>query len=425
MTVSRVTSQVLKLMEHVTERGPAQPEYDGLRVFHDPRRVVQHLTGRSAAISPVTLDVWPSLTCNARCPLCQYRISGARGEVDATGRLAVLEPALADVIFAGAVTLGVRSVILTGGGEPLLNPHVVDIARSARLHGLRWGLITNGLLLTEPLAAALLSERPAFLRVSLDAGTAETRATLYGTPLDEFERVVRNVAAAAKTARRLGVPAFGVSFALPAATAMQELREIRNSLERILALSDGSLPFVVFRPRLRHYVGAVPVCPQPQGKLFPELARGIAHAVVEPIKRDTGDATRFDIKEGLFLLASRDRMARGCLSASWMTTITHEGEGYVTGELAGAKDLEQCWGRITTVHDFSDQWRGKRRRALHEAVHAGSVPVPIVHRTSPIDEFLRRLDAVTGGVVDDALAAEILGAVKGASWYRSKRSDFV
>lgn len=425
MNLSRVTSDVLDLVTSISAQGPGKPEYDGLRVFQHPLRMRQHLTGHAASIAPVTLDVWPSLTCNARCPLCQYRISGARREVDETKRLSVLNRDLANQIFAGAAGMGVRSVILTGGGEPLLNPCVVELARSAREHGLRWGLITNGLLLTADVARDLLSQHPTFLRVSLDAGTSERRSMLYGTPADDFERVLRNVVSAARISRQLDIPAFGVSFALMAATPNEELMDIRNTIQHILAESEGGLRFVVFRPRLRHYAGVLPVCPQPCGKKFLELAEAIMQTIIEPIEAIVKGATKLDIKKGLFALAARDHMPKGCLSAAWMTTITHEGEGYITGELAGAEDFGQRWGKLAMASDFVDQWYGERRRHLHNGVVAGSIPVPIVHRTSPIDEFLQRLAAVTGGSVEDALVDEILQAVSEASWYRSGGSDFV
>ena len=52
--------------------------------------------------------------------------------------------------------------------------------------GFRWALFTNGILLTRPLAARLLELRPAFLRVSLDAGSPEEHARVYGVTEDVF-----------------------------------------------------------------------------------------------------------------------------------------------------------------------------------------------------------------------------------------------
>ena len=100
-------------------------------------------------------------------------------------------------------------------------------------------------------------------------------------------------------------------------------------------------------------------------------------------------------------------------------------DGYVTGELAGAKHSGQRWGTIRKPQDFAARWNGKQRRALHEALLTGKIPVPIVHRTSPIDEFLQLLSNVTGGPTEPKLANEILAAVSKAPWYRSGGADFV
>jgi hypothetical protein len=151
----------------------------------------------------------------------------------------------------------------------------------------------------------------------------------------------------------------------------------------------------------------------------------VVEKVINPIAKSTRDPIRLDLKKGLFALAARDRMRKGCLSGPWMTTITHAGEGYLTGELAGAKDSGQCWGSIRRPKDFASAWNGKKSQTLQQALLTGGIPVPIVHRTSPIDEFLHLLSGLTGGPTEPKLADEIIAAVGNAPWYRSGGSDFV
>lgn len=425
MIPSETTARVLALMEEITSVGPSLPEFDGLRVFDHEDRLRLHLLGKRDEVPPVTLDLWPSLTCNAMCPLCQYRVSGAREEVDQTGRLALMSVALANRIFAGATSAGVRSVILTGGGEPTLNPDLILIARSAVEHGLKWSLNTNAFTIDERLALGLLREGPEYIKISVDAGTAGAHSQIYSVSTDHFSRVVDNAIATIRASGTLGKRKIGLSFTLAAKTSDSELCSIRDTIRHILDETNGALGFVVFRARLLHYRGSKPVVPQPSFLRFTSLAEGIENRIVAPLEKEW-PRTRFDLKKGLFLLAAREHLPVGSLSNSWMTTVTHEGEGYATGELAGAEASNQCWGRVGAhEHDFAALWGGVARRELHRQIEIGAIPLPIVHRTSPIDEFLRRLNSIVGDRVPENLAHEIIVSVRQAKWYRSKNSSFV
>jgi pyruvate-formate lyase-activating enzyme len=424
MNSKALVTKVLRLMEEITETGPILPEYDGLRVFDHRDRLLDHLTGNTAKVPPVTLDLWPSLTCNARCPLCQYRVSGAREEVDRTGSVRVMSPALADAIFSGAAAIGVRSVILTGGGEPTLNANLVDIARLARTHGLRWSLNTNAFILDKPTTLALLSESPSYLKISVDAGTAESHRNIYNVA-GMYQNVLDNAIAAACISAELGTRNVGISFSLGSTTTDEELDDIRRAILHVLEESDGALGFVVFRARLLHYRGWTPVAPQPAGERFPQIADAIEERVINPLNEAWGRTTRFDLKKGLFLLAARERLPSECLSNSWMTTITQDGEGYATGELAGAVPSGQRWGQILQPSDFARMWYGPVRYALHKRIETGQILLPIVHRTSPVDEFLRRMRQVLGSRVSASDATRIIDGVEHAKWYRSRNSAFV
>ena len=176
----------------VSSAGHTHPAYDGLRIFQHPARASLQLADRSTEIFPLTLEMWPSLSCNARCPLCPYRMSGSRDVADTSPELFLSENSTSIGILKEFSRLGGRSVIFTGGGEPLLNPGVVQLAQAAVEYGLRWALFTNGTLLSAALAFRLLSLRPAFLRISVDAGTAAEHNRVYSLGASGLAEVLDN-----------------------------------------------------------------------------------------------------------------------------------------------------------------------------------------------------------------------------------------
>lgn len=125
--------------------------------------------------------------CNSKCPSCPYVQSKIRQSYKDT-------PFMPSEIFKKiADECGkYHSVIrLTGGGEPLLHPQMVELIEYAKSEGAKVGLITNGSLLKDETVDRLLACNTDAIEVSADAADEETyekvRAGL------DFELLLRNV----------------------------------------------------------------------------------------------------------------------------------------------------------------------------------------------------------------------------------------
>jgi len=295
----------------------------------------------------------------------------------------------------------------------------------ARASGLQWALFTNGLLLDAATAATLIAAGPTFLRVSLDAGTAPQHAKTYGLPERAFDQVIANILAAAKVARVTGKPLFGLSFTLSPTTAENELESIRVLISQLRREVGHGLGLIAFRPRLVHYLNGTVCVPQPHRSCFEPLAEAIRQIIIEPLVSDPNNPVRLDLKVGLFKQAAVAHGAPGCVSTGWHTTIDHEGVGYATAELAGVRDTGQCWGCISRARSFKTKWFGSPRLRLYRDFSSGRVNVPVVHRTSPIDAFLRTLAEAVCHRFDPKEARDAAEAVARASWYHTPNPDFV
>src|SRR3954452_22728034 len=140
---------------------------------------------------PQHLQVEVSGACNLRCRMCLVRYAPAIGRGE--GALAYEDfLALVDSVPA------LRRLTLQGLGEPLLSPHLLDMIRHATARGIHVGFNTNGVLLTRPVARALVAAGTGHVHVSLDGASAATyedvrHGTAQAPRPGQFERVVANL----------------------------------------------------------------------------------------------------------------------------------------------------------------------------------------------------------------------------------------
>ena len=105
---------------------------------------------------PVTIQLDPTNQCNRNCETC----SGNRFDNGAQLSFS----AMRDII--DQTKSFCRGIIFTGGGEPLCNEHTVDAIHYAKQQGIDVALVTNGDLLDETSAKALVADC-SYIRTSI------------------------------------------------------------------------------------------------------------------------------------------------------------------------------------------------------------------------------------------------------------------
>jgi len=139
-----------------------------------------------AATSPICVELDLTNACNYRCPNCVWGdyIGNNRTTVSCT-------QALDQVRQIG--TAGVKAIIFSGGGEPLLHPAITECMQEARRWNLRVGLFTNGIHLT-PNRAEVLATCVDWIRVHLDAVSPEGYTRRHRRGPSDFEKLRENLA---------------------------------------------------------------------------------------------------------------------------------------------------------------------------------------------------------------------------------------
>lgn len=157
----------------------------------NPHKVLHHhevmgQIAKGCPTLPVVASIDPSAVCNQDCEWC----SGTGYVNKCTAKL---DRQLLLRLPIELSRLGIKAAFFTGGGEPLINPHMEDAIVAFANSGIQTGLVTNGTLLDGKVCerAAMFCE---WVRISVDASNPDTYHITHKNDKSMFFRVLKNIA---------------------------------------------------------------------------------------------------------------------------------------------------------------------------------------------------------------------------------------
>ncbi|MFC1705552.1 radical SAM protein [Planctomycetota bacterium] len=149
---------------------------------------------RNPPPGPDTLEIELSSVCTANCIGCWCHSPLLGRKEGTSGEQSFLSFPTVKAVLEDAAALGVRSVQLTGAGEPTLHPQFDEILVLVKDLGFHCNLVTNVLHLTPQRAELLVQHGVNLITASLWAGSPETyRAVHPNLAKTAFETVTRNL----------------------------------------------------------------------------------------------------------------------------------------------------------------------------------------------------------------------------------------
>lgn len=139
--------------------------------------------------APISINLDLTTACNFQCPHC------IDGEILNTGKM--LDLNYTKALISDWAKRGLKSVILIGGGEPVLYPHFEEVVKFLKGLPLQVGIASNGTNIKKIENICDLLGSKDWVRLSLDAGTDETFLKIHrprvGTTLNEIMSAVKRM----------------------------------------------------------------------------------------------------------------------------------------------------------------------------------------------------------------------------------------
>ena len=282
--------------------------------------------GLPFAVRPISVELDPTNDCSYRCPFCTYADARSRTAESAGNRFMGREAM--SLILHRLASGGVRSVLVTGGGEPLENPDTPFAIELAGKLGLRTGLFTNGSLLTSNVAKRILAAAPQFIRVSANAVTPHVYARFHGLRDERWATTTwDNIRAVAKL-----VCGHSTGFGLGVVVNRINVDDLTPLFMRALEVveSGGRIDYVAVRPVV-NYTGSRQISTEVVART--KEACSIGQQMVK------GSSLRIYVAEEYFDkvgVAGQCNLppttSTHCVGHPWMASVGYTGDVYLCSE---------------------------------------------------------------------------------------------
>ena len=156
---------------------------DSHKLIYHPCEVARWLNGEN--IYPIEIEISPSGACNHRCIFCAVDYLGYKPSF--------LDKEMLLKNISHMRENGLKSVICSGEGEPLLNKDMPDIALGIKKIGVDVAMASNGVLLTKDITESCL-QAFTWIRFSMAAIHEDTYKSIHRGQEGDLKRALDNIA---------------------------------------------------------------------------------------------------------------------------------------------------------------------------------------------------------------------------------------
>ncbi|WP_010681180.1 radical SAM protein [Acetivibrio cellulolyticus] len=306
---------------------------DSHKLLFHPQRVADWLGGKN--IYPLSMEIAPSGTCNHRCTFCALDYMEYKP--------VLLDKDLILKNLRDMYDRGLKSIVLAGEGEPLVNKDTPEIINGSKEIGLDIAMSTNGVLFTSEVSKDCLHNLT-WVRFSVSAATSGTYDKIHRGKQGDFERAITNISEAVKIKKRDKLrTTIGVQLLLiPENT--QEVLELGRMLKEI------GVDYYTVKPFSQHPKSICTVDTGFDYNLYLDMERQLNEMVT--------DSYKIYFRAKSMKKKSHCKSYDKCFGLPFFTYV--DANAQVWPCIAFLGDMELCYGSMKEK-SFVEIWEGEQR----------------------------------------------------------------
>ncbi|MBD5516686.1 MAG: radical SAM protein [Lachnospiraceae bacterium] len=309
---------------------------DSHKLIYHPETVSRWLKGEN--IYPIEIEISPSGTCNHRCVFCAVDYIGYQPNF--------LEKSiiLRDISYMSK--RGLKSVICSGEGEPLLNQNMPDIANGIKSCGVDVAMSTNGVLFTKEKIKECLGAF-SWVRYSVASMDKDSYNKIQQGKADDLDKVKINLSEAVRFKRD---------------------KKLMTTLGvQCLLLPDnvGQLPYMAktLREIGVDYLTIKPYSQHLHSKNKFEIDYEVMLNLEKQLKEYVTDDFAIYFRASAMKKMHHEKCYKRCYGLPFMTHIDAKGNVWPCVAHIGSEEL--CYGNINE-RPFEQIWESSRRQEINE-----------------------------------------------------------
>jgi radical SAM protein with 4Fe4S-binding SPASM domain len=307
---------------------------DSHKLVYHPQRVSRWLMGES--VFPIYIEVGIFGGCNHRCIFCAYDFLKYKPSSLPKSQL--------KMFIKEAAINGVRAILFSGEGEPLLNGDFKELVAFTKKNGIDVALATNGVFFDKVIAAGTLKYL-SWVKVSLDAGMRKTYSLIHNADQRDYNLVIDNLKNAVRIKRKYGYNcAIGVqSILIP--QNVKEMAALAGRLKKI------GVDYLVIKPYCQHGFS--------NNKISFSLSKSELNSLERDLEGYSNGAFQVILRRNAMRKIGMPKPYRNCYGLDFAAHLSSSGDLYPCNAFVGKKEFS--FGNICNER-FTDIWLGRRRK---------------------------------------------------------------
>ncbi len=165
--------------------------YTPLKIFHYQETLRSLMSKTETPEPPIHVRIKPINLCNHHCWYCAYKAGDLQLGEDMNQKDQIPEDKMM-AIAEDLVSMGVKAVTFSGGGEPFLYKSLLKVSKILVDGGVQIASLTNGSKL-EGEVAEYFAKHATWLRISLDAWDDASYTASRGVRDGEFQSLLKRI----------------------------------------------------------------------------------------------------------------------------------------------------------------------------------------------------------------------------------------